>query len=166
MRERSITINGMSKTYSVTGWRVGWAIAPPPLTSAIRKVHDFLTVGAPAPLQEAAVAALRMPQTYYVELADRYRRRRDLLYQSLVTAGFSAFRPRGAYYIMTDITAFGFASDVDFARYLVKEIGVAAVPGSSFYAEPEAGSRQIRFAFCKTEDTLQQAAQRLLTLPH
>ena len=164
MRERTITINGMSKTYSLTGWRVGWAIAPPLLTGAIRKVHDFLTVGAPAPLQEAAVAALALPESYYVHLADGYRRRRDLLYGSLVTAGFRAYRPRGAYYIMTDISAFAFPSDVDFAKYLVKDIGVATVPGSSFYADPRTGSRQVRFAFCKTDDTLQQAAQRLLRL--
>ena len=164
MRERSITINGMSKTYSVTGWRVGWAIAPATLTNAIRKVHDFLTVGAPAPLQEAAAAALGMPESYYIQLADGYGRRRDLLYDSLVAAGFSAYRPRGAYYIMTDISAFGFASDVEFAKYLVKDIGVAAVPGSSFYADPESGARQVRFAFCKTEATLGEAAQRLARL--
>jgi len=164
MRERSITINGMSKTYSVTGWRVGWAIAPASLTNAIRKVHDFLTVGAPAPLQEAAVAALGLPESYYVQLADGYGRRRDLLYESLVAAGFRAYRPRGAYYIMTEISAFGFASDVEFAKYLVKDIGVAAVPGSSFYADPASGARQVRFAFCKTDATLGEAAQRLARL--
>jgi len=166
MGDRTITINGMSKTYSVTGWRVGWAIAPAPLTHAIRKVHDFLTVGAPAPLQEAAAAALSLPENYYVQLADGYRRRRDLLYESLVNAGFSAYRPRGAYYIMTDIRRFGFSSDIEFAKHLVKDIGVAAVPGSSFYADPQSGSRQVRFAFCKTEATLAEAAQRLLRLAH
>jgi len=123
-------------------------------------------VGAPAPLQEAAAAALSLPENYYVQLADGYRRRRDLLYESLVNAGFSAYRPRGAYYIMTDIRRFGFSSDIEFAKHLVKDIGVAAVPGSSFYADPRSGSRQVRFAFCKTEATLAEAAQRLLRLAH
>jgi aminotransferase len=161
MRERTITINGISKTYSVTGWRVGWAIAPPEITNAIRKVHDFLTVGAPAPLQEAAAAGLGLPKTYYAELAEGYKRRRDQLHPALVEAGFKAYLPRGAYYIMTDINNFGFSDDVSFARYLVKDIGVAAVPGSSFYSDPARGARQVRFAFCKTETTLREAAQRL-----
>src|SRR3954454_16580773 len=130
---RTITINGLSKTYSVTGWRVGWAVAPPAITDAIRKVHDFLTVGAPAPLQEAGAAALGLPPTYYQGLADGYRRRRDRLIPVLTEAGFRCFLPRGAYYVMTDISRFGFADDIEFVKYLVKEIGVAAVPGSSFY---------------------------------
>src|SRR6185437_9346665 len=133
LRERIITINALSKTYSVTGWRVGWAIAPPEVTSAIRKVHDFLTVGAAAPLQEAGAIALRSPESYYTQLANDYLERRNRLLGILSGAGFKCFTPRGAYYIMTDISAFGFANDVDFARHLVKEIGVAAVPGSSFY---------------------------------
>src|SRR6201997_4933453 len=122
MEERTITINGMSKTYSVTGWRVGWTIAPPEITNAIRKVHDFLTVGAPAPLQEAGAAALNMPASYYHELAAKERTRRDHLIPALEKAGFRCYRPRGAYYVMTDISRFGFANDVEFAQYLVKEI--------------------------------------------
>jgi aminotransferase len=161
MRERTITINGLSKSYSVTGWRVGWAVAPPAITNAIRKVHDFLTVGAPAPLQEAGAAALSLPATYYHELAERYRTRRDHLIPALEQAGFRCFRPRGAYYVMTDISAFDFPNDVEFARYLVQEIGIACVPGSSFYKHPHDGSQQVRFAFCKRPETLDEAARRL-----
>jgi aminotransferase len=161
MRERTITINGLSKSYSVTGWRVGWAVAPPAITNAIRKVHDFLTVGAPAPLQEAGAAALGLPASYYRELAERYRTRRDHLIPALEKAGFRCYRPRGAYYVMTDISAFGFANDVEFAAYLVKEIGIACVPGSSFYKHPKDGSQQVRFAFCKKPETLDEAARRL-----
>lgn len=164
LRERTITINALSKTYSVTGWRVGWAIAPPEVTSAIRKVHDFLTVGAAAPLQEAGAIALRFPDSYYEQLASDYLQRRNRLLGILSDAGFKCFTPRGAYYIMTDISAFGFANDVDFARYLVKEIGVAAVPGSSFYHNPADGAQQLRFTFCKKESTLAEAAQRLAKL--
>jgi aminotransferase len=127
MRDRTITINGLSKSYAVTGWRVGWAVAPPTITNAIRKVHDFLTVGAPAPLQEAGAAALSLPPSYYDELAKRYRNCRDRLIPSLEKAGFRCYRPQGAYYVMTDISAFGFANDVEFAAHLVKEIGVACV---------------------------------------
>ena len=164
LRERSITINALSKTYSVTGWRVGWAIAPPEVTSAIRKVHDFLTVGAAAPLQEAGAVALRFPDSYYEQLASDYLERRNRLLGILSEGGFKCFTPRGAYYIMTDISAFGFANDVDFARYLVKEIGVAAVPGSSFYHDPADGAQQLRFTFCKKESTFAEAAHRLSKL--
>jgi aspartate/methionine/tyrosine aminotransferase len=164
MRDRTITINGLSKSYSVTGWRVGWAVAPPPITNAIRKVHDFLTVGAPAPLQEAGAAALNLPANYYRELAERYRTRRDHLIPALEKAGFRCYRPRGAYYVMTDISAFAFASDVEFAAYLVKEIGIACVPGSSFYKHPKDGAQQVRFAFCKKPETLDEAARRLQKL--
>ncbi len=164
LRERTITINGMSKTYSVTGWRVGYAIAPPDVTDAIRKMHDFLTVGAAAPLQEAGVAALRLPEDYYRKLCADYLRRRDRMLAGLEEAGFHCFKPRGAYYIMTDISAFGFQNDIEFVRYMVKEIGVAAVPGSSFYKGPSAGSQQVRFAFCKSDATLDEAARRLLKL--
>ncbi|MGC1374025.1 MAG: aminotransferase class I/II-fold pyridoxal phosphate-dependent enzyme [Candidatus Sulfotelmatobacter sp.] len=161
MRERTVTINGMSKTYSVTGWRVGWAVAPEPITNAIRKVHDFLTVGAPAPLQEAGAAALSLPPQYYAKLAENYRIRRDHLVPALEAAGFKCFLPRGAYYVMTDISAFGFGNDVEFVNYLVKEIGIAAVPGSSFYRDAMDGSQQVRFAFCKKLETLDAAAKKL-----
>lgn len=164
MRERTITINALSKTYSVTGWRVGWAIAPPEVSSAIRKVHDFLTVGAAAPLQEAGAVALRSPDSYYTQLAADYLKRRDRLLGILTSSGFRCFKPRGAYYIMTDISNFGFANDVEFARYLVIEIGVAAVPGSSFYHNPADGAQQLRFTFCKKESTLAEAEKRLAKL--
>jgi len=161
MEERTITINGMSKTYAVTGWRVGWTIAPPKITDAIRKVHDFLTVGAPAPLQEAGAKALSMPASYYTDLAEGYRKRRDRLIPALEEAGFRCFRPRGAYYVMTDISKFGFSDDLTFTKYLVSEVGVAAVPGSSFYRDPRDGAKQVRFAFCKKDATLDEAARRL-----
>ncbi|MGA8764721.1 MAG: aminotransferase class I/II-fold pyridoxal phosphate-dependent enzyme [Candidatus Sulfotelmatobacter sp.] len=161
MRQRTVTINGISKTYSVTGWRVGWAVAPEKITNAIRKVHDFLTVGAPAPLQEAGAMALSLPAEYYARLAEGYRLRRDHLMPALTAAGFKCFNPRGAYYVMTDIGAFGFRDDLEFTNYLVKEIGVAAVPGSSFYRDPRDGALQVRFAFCKKIETLDEAARRL-----
>jgi aspartate/methionine/tyrosine aminotransferase len=164
MRDRTITINALSKTYSVTGWRVGWTIAPPEVTSAIRKVHDFLTVGAAAPLQEAGAAALKSPPEYYDALATDYSVRRERLLGILTTAGFKCFKPRGAYYIMTDISAFGFPDDVTFAKHLVTEIGVAAVPGSSFYRNPADGKNHLRFTFCKTEKTFRAAAERLSKL--
>lgn len=164
MRERTVTINGMSKTYSVTGWRVGWAVAPEKITNAIRKVHDFLTVGAPAPLQEAGATALSLPPEYYAKLAEGYRVRRDHLIPALAAAGFKCFRPRGAYYVMTDISAFGFADDLAFAKHLVQEIGVAPVPGSSFYRDPRDGAQQVRFAFCKKLETLDAAARKLARL--
>jgi len=161
MRDRTITINGLSKSYAVTGWRVGWAVAPQNITNAIRKVHDFLTVGAPAPLQEAGAVALGLPKTYYTELAEKYRSRRDHLIPALEKAGFRCYRPQGAYYVMTDISGFNFPNDVEFATYLVKEIGVACVPGSSFYKHPKDGSQQVRFAFCKKPETLDAAAEKL-----
>ena len=166
MSERTVTINGLSKSYSVTGWRVGWAVGPPAITNAIRKVHDFLTVGAPAPLQEAGASALELPRSYYENLANGYRARRDRLMPALTEAGFRCFRPRGAYYVMTDVSGFGFADDVAFTQYLVKEIGVAAVPGSSFYNDPRDGAKQVRFAFCKRDVTLDEAGKRLKKLRH
>ncbi|HEY0702251.1 MAG TPA: aminotransferase class I/II-fold pyridoxal phosphate-dependent enzyme [Candidatus Acidoferrales bacterium] len=164
MRERTVTINALSKTYSVTGWRVGWAVAPPDVSVAIRKCHDFLTVGAAAPLQEAGAIALKFPQEYYEKLASDYAQRRERLLGILTTAGFKCFKPRGAYYIMTDISDFGFTDDVAFTKYLVSEIGVAAVPGSSFYKNPVSGRTQVRFTFCKTEKTFQAAEERLAKL--
>jgi aspartate/methionine/tyrosine aminotransferase len=164
MRERTITINAMSKTYSVTGWRVGYAIAPPVVTNAIRKMHDFLTVGAAAPLQQAGATALRLPDSYYQKLREGYNARRDRMLTGLEQAGFRCFRPHGAYYIMTDISGFGFPNDVEFARHLVREIGVSAVPGSSFYRDPASGAQQIRFTYCKKDSTLDEALLRLAKL--
>jgi len=164
MRERTVVISGASKTYSVTGWRLGWCLAPPELTGAIRKVHDFLTVGAPAPLQEAAAVALEFPSQYYDDLAAGYLKRRDYLVPALEAAGFTAFRPRGAYYVMTDISGFGFDDDVTFARHLVAQVGVAAVPGSSFYSDPKAGRQRLRFQFARRRETLEAAVERLSRL--
>jgi aminotransferase len=164
MADRTITMNGLSKTYSVTGWRVGWTISPPSLTGAIRKVHDFLTVGAPAPLQEAGAVAMALPESYYTELAAGYRRRRDMLLEILERHHFTCYKPYGAYYIMTDISAFGFADDVEFARYLVKDVGVAAVPGSSFYKTAAKGRTKLRFCYCKRDETLIEADRRLAKL--
>src|ERR1700747_3533679 len=172
MRERTIVINDMSKTYSVTGWRVGWAIAPPEPTAAIRKVHDFLTVGAAAPLQQAGALALKLPQAYYDNLAAAYAKKRARLMHILETAGFTVYKPRGAYYIMTDISRFHFdeakypaeSRDVSFAKYLVETIGVACVPGSSFYNEPQDGASQVRFTSCKKGETLAAAETRLAHL--
>ena len=161
MRERTVIVNSMSKTYSVTGWRVGYCIAPPEITGAIRKVHDFLTVGAAAPLQAAGAYALSLPPEYYEKLRAEYTARRDLLLPVLEQAGFETFRPDGAYYIMTDISRFGFKDDVEFTRHLIREIGVACVPGSSFYSRPELGAQQVRFCFCKKDETLLEAAERL-----
>ena len=164
MAERTVTINSLSKTYSVTGWRVGWAIAPASLTGAIRKVHDFLTVGAAAPLQEAGVTALGLDEAYYTELARGYQRRRDMLLEILERHHFTCYAPNGAYYIMTDIAGFGYSDDVAFAHYLVKEVGVAAVPGSSFYRHAELGRTKLRFCFCKRDETLLEADRRLASL--
>jgi aminotransferase len=174
MRDRTIVINGMSKTYSVTGWRVGWALAPPETTQAIRKVHDFLTVGAAAPLQQAGASALRSPREYYDNLAATYLKKRERLLKILDSVGFTVYKPRGAYYIMTDISRFRFPADdprfasptkdVAFAKYLVEEIGVACVPGSSFYNNPQDGSLQVRFTFCKKEETLAAAEARFRKL--
>jgi len=161
MRNRTITINAMSKTYSVTGWRVGYVIASPQLTQGIRKVHDFLTVGAPAPLQEAGARALALPQQYYTDLAAAYQRRRDLLLTALRNTGFNCTTPEGAYYIMADFSALSLLGDTEFTRYLVKDIGIAVVPGSSFFHEPERGSKYVRLCFCKKDSTLQSAAERL-----
>lgn len=164
MRGRSILVNSMSKTYSVTGWRVGWVIAAPDLTDSIRKVHDFLTVGAAAPLQYAGVAALGQPESYYVALAADYARRRDILLAALETAGFRCWRPRGAYYVMTDISGFGSANDYEFVRRLIEVAGVAAVPGSSFFEEAARGARMVRFCFPKKYETLEEAGERLKRL--
>ena len=164
MKDRTITISGLSKTFSVTGWRLGYIIAPPDLTDGIRKIHDFLTVGAAAPLQEAGAKAMRTERHYYKQLASEYRERRDFLVGVLQEAGFKVWTPSGAYYIMVDISPLTDLDDVRFVDQLVKTYGVAAVPGSSFYHRPELGRRFIRFAFCKTLEVLQAAAERLLRL--
>jgi len=161
MRDQTITINSISKTYSLTGWRVGWAIAPASLTASIRKVHDFLTVGAPHPLQEAAATALRINRKYYQTLAKEYQERRDFLSQVLDEAGFRIYRPLGAYYIMTDVGHFGFTDDMAFAFYLVEKFGVATVPGSSLYSHASLGATKVRFCFPKKRETLEEAAGKL-----
>ncbi len=161
MEEQTITINSISKTYSLTGWRVGWAIAPFHLTSSIRKVHDFLTVGAPHPLQEGAAVALRIERKYYGILAAEYLERRDFLLNALKEAGFRVYPPAGAYYIMTDISHFGFPDDKTFALDLVERAGIATVPGSSFYSNPALGKSKIRFCFPKKRETLERAAEKL-----
>src|SRR3989441_5172281 len=163
MRDRTVTINGLSKTYSVTGWRLAHASAPVGMTSAIRKVHDFVTGGAPHPLQVAAATALRFPDQYYIDLLNAYRERRDFILEILDDAGFKAYPPDGAYYVMTDISGFG-EDDISLAHRMVRDIGLATVPGSSFYLEPERGRRQIRFSFPKKMDTLRRAADRLKKL--
>ena len=168
MAERTVTISGISKSYSVTGWRVGYAVANPELSLGIRRAHDFITVGAPHPLQEAAVTALGFPDSYYVRLRERYQARRDLLFSQVEAAGFVAWKPRGAYYILTDAAHFmkqhGCEDDTAFAMFLVKEIGVATVPGSSFYAHRDLGRTKIRFCFPKTDDMLIEAGRRLQKL--
>lgn len=164
MRERTVTINSISKTYSLTGWRIGFVVAHEKLSDPIRKVHDFLTVGAAAPLQEAAVVGLLLPEEYYRQLALNYQHRRDFLHDALEAAGLESLRPEGAYYIMSDISRLGYADDVEFVRYLNEKVGVAAVPGSSFFADPLRGRRFVRFCFCKREETLKLAAERLRLL--
>ena len=161
MADRTVTISGASKTFSVTGWRVGWIVAAPPLTNAIRKVHDFVTVGAPAPLQEGIAVALELGRDYYQRLATEYRARRDHLMRVLEAAGLSPTTPQGAYYVLCDIRPFGFEDDVAFANWLVRDVGVAGVPGSSFFSRRELGRDLIRFTFCKTADVLDEAGARL-----
>jgi aminotransferase len=165
MRERTITISGASKTFSVTGWRIGTIVAPAGVNDAIRKVHDFLTVGAPAPLQEAVAVGLgTLGPEYYQGLARDYRARRDVLHRALVDAGFRCTPPQGAYYILADFSSLSALPDDEFALWLTREAGVAPVPGSSFFSRPESGRRLVRFAFCKTEDVLAEAARRLARL--
>jgi len=164
MADRTVSINSMSKTYSVTGWRIGWVVAPADLSVGVRKIHDFLTVGAAAPLQEAAVVALHFPDAYYERLAADYRARRDAILPALRAAGFGVFEPDGAYYVMTDIAALTTDDDDTFARRLIADPGIAGVPGSSFYSRPELGRTKLRFAFPKRLETLAAAAERLARL--
>jgi aspartate/methionine/tyrosine aminotransferase len=164
MQDLTVTISALSKTYSVTGWRVGWAIAPADLTNAIRRVHDFLTVGAPAPLQEAGAIALRLPAHYYSQLATDYRERRNLMLQVLASIGLRPGTPAGAYYIMTDASILGLGDATAAARALIREARVATVPGSSFYSRPERGSSKLRFSYSKKLTTLREAGRRLAKL--
>jgi len=164
MKERTVVVNSLSKTYSVTGWRVGYVIAPAEITNAVRKIHDFLTVGAANPLQHAGAFALTLPQSYYDELQKEYQQKRDFIVPVLQNAGFKCGAPEGAYYVMTDVSAFGFENDVEFTKHLIREIGVAVVPGSSFYHHKELGSQKVRFCFCKKDETLEAAAERLQKL--
>lgn len=164
MKDRTITVNSLSKTYSVTGWRVGYIIASPYLMSGIRKVHDFLTVGAAAPLQEAAATALGFPKSYYDKLAADYQQKCDYTVSILKEVGFKVYEPQGAYYVMVDFSNFGFDNDIEFAKFMVQQVGVAVVPGSSFYIDQQGGKQQVRFAFCKRNETLQAAAEKLQRL--
>ena len=164
MRERTVVVNSLSKTYSVTGWRVGYCIAPADITGAIRKVHDFLTVGAANPLQHAGAYALSLAPSYYEDLQKEYQRKRDFIVPVLLDAGFRCDIPQGAYYVMADISNFDFPNDIEFTKHLIREIGVAVVPGSSFYHDPAMGSQMARFCFCKKDETLEVAAERLAKL--
>jgi aminotransferase len=164
MAERTVTISGLSKTFSVTGWRLGWCIAPAQITAGIRKVHDFLTVGAAHPLQVAGASALGLPASYYDSLREHYRRRKDLFVPYLRQAGFEVYEPHGAYYVMTDITSLGGTDDTEFVRHMIREVGVSAVPGSSFYNPRELGRTRVRFMFAKKDETLRAAGERLLRL--
>ena len=164
MRDRTLLINSMSKTYAVTGWRVGWLLGSPDLTESVRKVHDFLTVGAAAPLQAAGVVALGLPDSYYAEVAEHYKDRRDRMAGMLTRAGFNCSVPKGAYYVMADIRGFGRGDDVAFVRDLIERVGIAAVPGSSFFSDPALGADWVRFCFPKKNETLDEAERRLAKL--
>lgn len=164
MSERTVTISGLSKTFSVTGWRLGYCIAPAELTNGIRKAHDFLTVGAPHPLQMAGAAALALPDSYYDSLKAGYLKRKETFLPYLKDAGFAFDSVEGAYYVMTDIAGFGATDDTEFVKWMIREIGVSAVPGSSFYSPRERGSTQVRFMFAKKESTLEAAGERLLRI--
>ena len=164
LEDRTVTISALSKTYAVTGWRVGWTVAPEVLTGAIRGMHDFLTVAAPAPLQEAGATALAMPPEFYLRTAEEYRERRDLMMKILEETAFEAAPPQGAYYVMADCSHLGLGDDVAVAKHLVEQVGVAVVPGSSFFSEPSNGAHLVRFAFPKRLETLEAAGDRLRTL--
>ncbi|MBY0402896.1 MAG: aminotransferase class I/II-fold pyridoxal phosphate-dependent enzyme, partial [Cyanobacteria bacterium] len=164
MENLTVTINGLSKTYSVTGWRVGYITACAEITSAIRKVHDFLTVGAAAPLQRAGVLAMNLPQTYYDDLSASYAEKRQKMLSILDASGVKYYTPKGAYYVFCNISDFGFKTDIEFTHFMLKDIGVAVVPGSSFFSRPELGHRYVRFCFSKKPETLNAAQERLVKL--
>ena len=164
LEDRTVTISALSKTYAVTGWRVGWVVAPDALTGGIRGMHDFLTVAAAAPLQEAGAVALAMPEEFYTRTAEEYRERRDLMMKILDETGFRAEPPQGAYYVMADCSHLGLGDDVAVAKHLVEKVGVAVVPGSSFFSNPADGAHLVRFAFPKKLETLEAAGERLRTL--
>jgi aminotransferase len=161
MEDLTVTLNSLSKTYSVTGWRVGWAIAAQPITSSIRKVHDFLTVGAPAPLQRGGVKAINLPEKYYQELASEYEQRRSHMLDTLDRVGITYSKPKGAYYVFCDVSRFGFESDVAFAKHLIEKVGVAVVPGTSFFGPHSSGHQYVRFCFSRSLETLEAARLRL-----
>jgi aspartate/methionine/tyrosine aminotransferase len=162
MAQRTVTISGLSKTFSITGWRLGYCVASAAITAGIRKAHDFLTVGAPHPLQVAAAAAMALPESYYRDLREGYRRRKDVFLPYLREAGFEVYEPEGAYYVMTDVGGLGAEDDTEFVKWLIREVGVAAVPGSSFYQPRQLGRTKVRFMFAKREQTLREAGERLL----
>lgn len=164
MRDRTVLISSLSKTYTVTGWRVGWVLASPDLSDSIRKIHDFLTVAAAAPLQAGGVTALAMPSEFYASLAREYQKKRDMMLGALRGAGFRCYAPQGAYYIMTDISGFGFPDDITFMAHLAERAGVVGVPGSCFFRNPASGAQNVRFCFCKKYETLEEAKTRLQRL--
>ena len=164
MYERTVTLSSLGKTFSLTGWKVGWAIAPPGLTAGVRAAHQFITFATATPLQHGAVAALEAPDTYYAAFVEAYRRRRDVLVEGLGRIGFEVYVPNGTYFVLADHTRFGFDDDVTFCQHLIQEVGVAAIPPSSFYHDPADGKKLVRFAFCKDEQTLRDAIDRLEAL--
>ena len=161
MRERTVTLSSLGKTFSLTGWKIGWAIAPGQLTRGVRAAHQFLTFATATPLQHGAVAALNAPQSYYVQFVNQYRAKRDLLLDGLAGVGFRAFPPQGTYFIMADHSPFGYETDIEFCRHLIENVGVAAIPTSVFYSKPAEGHKLVRFAFCKTEETLREGLKRM-----
>jgi aspartate/methionine/tyrosine aminotransferase len=161
MWERTVTLSSLGKSFSVTGWKIGWAVAPEPLTAGVRAAHQYLTFATATPLQHGAAAALAMPDAYYADLVAAYRRKRDLLAEGLDAAGFDVFVPAGTYFILADHRPFGFDDDVAFARHMAEDVGVAVIPPSAFYHDPADGADLVRFAFCKTDETLREAISRL-----
>ena len=164
MFERTVTLSSLGKTFSLTGWKIGWAIAPAHLTAGVRAAHQFITFATATPLQHGAVAALKADDSYYKEFVDAYKNRRDVLAEGLIKIGFEVYLPQGTYFVLADHTKFGFADDVTFCEHLIKEVGVAAIPPSAFYSNPEDGKHLVRFAFCKDEQTLIDALKRMSAL--